>query len=315
MADPIPAWPGELLATAAGESFVRAAPAESGAQAALFVHGLGGSSTNWTDLMDEVRSPGPGAPAGPSLAGWAVDLPGFGFSPPPRAGGYTLSAHAAAVIGVIDRLGIAPVHLIGNSMGGAVCTRVVASRPDLVRSLILVSPALPDLRPSRLPLRLVVGTSPGLGPWLIARLGRVPAENRTYGAIHDLYADPTVVHPLRWAEEVEELRRRDRLAHANAALIYSARSIVAEYLRHGARSLWRDAAAVSAPALILYGSHDRMVSPRMAAKAARTFPDARVLVLPRVGHVAMMEQPAIVAREIRAFLAGAELAAAVQRGG
>jgi len=40
----------------------------------------------------------------------------------------------------------------------------------------------------------------------------------------------------------------------------------------------------------------------MAAKAARAFPMARVLVLPGVGHVAMMERPAQVATEIRAFL-------------
>ena len=36
------------------------------------------------------------------------------------------------------------VHLIGNSMGGAVAVRVAASRPDLVKTLTLISPALPD---------------------------------------------------------------------------------------------------------------------------------------------------------------------------
>ena len=62
MNDPIPAWPGEPVALASGEVYVRSAPADvpagaAGAQPALFVHGLGGSATNWTDLMELLRRP------------------------------------------------------------------------------------------------------------------------------------------------------------------------------------------------------------------------------------------------------------------
>ncbi len=95
--------------------------------------------------------------------------------------------------------------------------------------------------------------------------------------------------------------RRDSLIYANQALILSARSLVTEYFKVGKRSLWRDAAVITAPALILHGSHDRLVNPVMAGKAARAFPAARVLVLPGVGHVAMMERPGLVAAEIRSF--------------
>lgn len=307
MADPIPVWPGKLVGTGAGEVFVRIAPAATGAEPALFVHGLGGSSTNWTDLMDALRLPGPCAAdrpavACPVLAGTAVDLPGFGFSPPPARREYSITGHAKAVIALIERQDRGPVHLIANSLGGAVCTRVAGRRPDLVRTLTLISPALPDLRPRLLPVRLVVGTSPVLGPRIIAWLVSQPAEKRTNGAIGDLYWDPSLVHRQRWHEEVEELRRRDQLMHANDALIYSARSLVTEYFRAGGRSLWRDALASSAPALIMYGSHDRLVRAHMAGKAARMFGDAQVLVLPQVGHVAMMEQPDLVARHIRDFL-------------
>src|SRR5580693_1642590 len=85
MNDPIPAWPGEPVALASVEVYVRSAPADvpagaAGAQPALFVHGLGGSSTNWTDLMGLLRRPaaaGPCPPA-PALAGQAIDLPGPG---------------------------------------------------------------------------------------------------------------------------------------------------------------------------------------------------------------------------------------------
>jgi len=67
-------------------------------------------------------------------------------------------------------------------------------------------------------------------------------------------------------------------------------------------SLWADAARVTAPTLLLHGSHDRLVNPAMSGRAARTFPDCRVVVLPRVGHVAMMERPAETVAEIREFL-------------
>ncbi|HYS31126.1 MAG TPA: alpha/beta hydrolase [Streptosporangiaceae bacterium] len=300
--EPIPHWPGHLVRLPVGQVFVRAAPAAQGAEPALFIHGLGGSSTNWTDLMDLLSRPVDGFPGARVLACSALDLPGFGCSPPPPSDHYSISAHAVAVVELIERQGHGPVHLIGNSMGGAVSTRVAAARPDLVRTLTLVSPALPDLRPRPLPLRLALAAVPGLGHAVMGWLRRFPAETRTDRALRDVYSDPGVVHPSRRQEEIAEVLRRDSLIYANDALVRSARSLVAEYFKVGKTSLWRDAATVRAPALILHGSDDRLVNPVMAGKAARAFPTARVLVLPGVGHVAMMERPALVATEIRAFL-------------
>ena len=72
---------------------------------------------------------------------------------------------------------------------------------------------------------------------------------------------------------------------------------------------------MTAPTLVLYGRHDRLVRPAMAARAARAFRGARVVVLPWQGHVAMMEQPDLVAAEMRTLLAavaGRQAAAAGQ---
>jgi pimeloyl-ACP methyl ester carboxylesterase len=299
---PTPRWPGHYVEMPAGQLYVRTAPVIRGAEPALFIHGLGGSSTNWTDLMDLLSRPCDVRPADPVLACSAVDLPGFGCSAPAADGDYSLSSHAAAIIDLLDFQGQWPVHLIGNSMGGAVAVRVAARRPDLVRTLTLISPALPDLRPRALPLRLAVATAPGIGPRLMGWLQRLPAEIRADRAIRDLYNDPALVHPDRRGEQIAEVIRRDVLPYANDAMVRSARSLVIEYTRRGPTSLWRDAARTTAPALILHGSHDRLVNPAMAVKAARAFRSARVLVLPGVGHVAMMERPALVAAEIRAFL-------------
>jgi pimeloyl-ACP methyl ester carboxylesterase len=112
------------------------------------------------------------------------------------------------------------------------------------------------------------------------------------------------VHPDRIAADVAEIERRDALGYGDAVLIRCARSIVAEYLRLGRNSLWRDAARVTAPALVIYGSHDKIVDPRMAGRAARSFPRSRVVVLPRTGHVAQMERPEAVAAEFRRMVTG-----------
>ena len=302
---PIAPWPGEPVSLSVGEIFVRTAPAQSGAEPAVFVHGLGGSAVNWTDLIDLMSQPGAQGPGTAGLACEALDLPGFGFSPAPLDGDYSLAARATAVIALIEQRGYWPVHLIGNSMGGAIATRIAARRPDLVRTLTLVSPALPDLRPRPLPLRLALVSAPGVGRMIMNRMQQLPAEKRTDMTIGDLYADPSLMEPERRAEAVSEVVRRDGLGYASEVLIESGRALVSEYMRRGPGSLWGDAARVPAPTLVIYGSHDRLVNPAAAARAARTFKSCRVVVLPRIGHVAMMERPDLVAAEMREFLSAA----------
>ncbi len=110
---------------------VRCRPGDrAGLPPALYVHGLGGSSQNWSALMPLLSD---------VVDGEAVDLPGFGDSPPPDDGDYSVTGHARAVIRLLDAEERGPVHLFGNSLGGAVATRVAAVRPDLVRTLTLVS--------------------------------------------------------------------------------------------------------------------------------------------------------------------------------
>ena len=298
-AAPIRPWPGKLLPLSVGDVFVRSTAAPPGAEPAVLVHGLGGSALNWTDLMGLLSQHGY---AGAGMACDALDLPGFGFSPPPVDGDYSLAARAGAVISLIEQRAGGPVHLIGNSLGGAISTRVAARRPDLVRSLTLISPALPDLRPRVLPARLAVVAVPGLGRWLLSKMLTMTPERRTDTSIGELYADPSRLLPERRAEAIAEITRRDRLSYSVDALLGSTRALVAEYARPGPASLWQDAANVTAPTLLIHGSHDRLVNPAMAGRAARTFRNCRAVVLPMTGHVAMMEQPEQVAAEMREFL-------------
>ncbi len=318
----IPHWPGRLVDLGDHKVFVRSAPGSASSPRAasspgtvsrpdagsaagtgpedsrnpertLCVHGLEGSSRNWTDLMALLPMPSD-----------AVDLPGFGDSPPRRDGRFTITAHASTVIALIEAQQNGPVHLIANSLGGAVAVRVAATRPDLVRTLTLVSPALPDLRPRLDLLRYPVISLPRVGARLLRQYQLLPPERRVADVITNCFSDPSLFSRDRFVTEVAELVRRDELGYAAAVLVGSVRTLTAEALRPGSHAAWKDAARITAPTLVIYGSHDRLVDPRAAGRAAHVFGDARIVVLPRTGHVAHMEHPAQVAAEIGFLLDG-----------
>ncbi|MFJ9564254.1 alpha/beta fold hydrolase [Streptomyces fuscichromogenes] len=272
-------------------------PAREDLPPALFVHGLGGSSQNWSLLMERLEG---------VVDGEAVDLPGFGDSPPPDDGDYSVTGHARAVIRFLDAAGRAPVHLFGNSLGGAVATRVAAVRPDLVRTLTLVSPALPELRVQRTAVPTVILGVPGIAGLLTRTTGKWTAEQRVRGVLALCYGDPGRVTPEAFEHAVEELERRLRLPYFWDAMARSARGIVNAYTLGGQHGLWRQAERVLAPTLLIYGGRDQLVGYRMARKAARSFRHSRLLSMPDAGHVAMMEYPEAVAGAFSELLASAD---------
>ncbi|HEY3090102.1 MAG TPA: alpha/beta fold hydrolase [Jatrophihabitantaceae bacterium] len=289
----VPSWPGRQVRVGAAELFVRATP--SGGQPALVVHGLGGASTNWTDFAAQLA---------PWLAIEAPDLPGFGRSGPAPGRDYSIAAHTRTVIRYLDQSARGRVHLFGNSMGGVISILIAAHRPDLVRTLTLTSPAVPDLRPQRLrtdPL-LTLALVPGTGGMIRRRIVRYPADVRARAVIAMCFADPSRVPPNRLAEAVEEIELRDGYSWSTDALLRSLRGLVRSYLVTGRRSLWARMAAITAPTLIVWGGRDRLVDVALAPRVARTIPGARLLVLPDVGHVPQLEDPVATASAALALL-------------
>jgi pimeloyl-ACP methyl ester carboxylesterase len=290
-----PPWPGETVQVRGAELFVRHTPGpDAGGEPAVYVHGLGGSSTNWTDLADVLRG---------RLSGEALDLPGFGRSGPAPGQDYTVAGHARTVISYLEHRGGEPVHLFGNSLGGAVAVQAAAMRPDLVRTLTLVSPAMPTLRPRRgsditLPLLLL----PGVGRLVQRRLDTLPAQQRARAVLELCFGDPSVVPDNRMAEAVEEVVRRRGVPWAMDAFTASLRSIARSYAVPGERSLWRQATLVQAPSLVVWGARDKVVPAAIAPRTAAVLPDSRLLILPEIGHVAQMEVPDVVARAVVALL-------------
>lgn len=295
-----PPWAGRPVLIDGRETFVRHTPGGAASEPALYVHGLGGSSTNWTDIAGLLSE---------RLDADAMDLPGFGRSEPAPRGGYTLNALARRVANLIELRDRGPVHLFGNSLGGAVAVQVAATRPELVRTLTLISPAMPDLRPrlssdALLPLIAV----PGLSTLAERRLAKLTPRERAQSVIDVCFADPSVVPEHRLKEAAAEVERRRELAWAMDAFVRTLRGLIGYHLAPGPKSLWRTAALVRAPTLIVWGRQDRLVNVSVAPKLAGIIPDSRLLILDRVGHTAQLEAPLTVARAVLGLLADSEKA-------
>lgn len=287
----LPPWPGQVETFGDISVYLRRTPGPEDT-AILYVHGLGGSSTNWTDLA---------ALLAPHGQGLAVDLPGFGFSEPQPGFDFSLNAHAGFLTRFIERSGHGPVHLLGNSMGGAISLLLAAARPDLVRTLTLISPAMPDRRPDPRRLSdpmLMLAYLPLLGRRARRRLASYSPRERAAQVIKLCFADPAGFPEHRLDELAEEHSARAGFAWADPAMSRSTLGIFRAWFARGPASLWSVAPKVSVPTLVIWGSDDRVISVRRAARTAQALPRGRLLVLPKTGHVAQMERPEVVAKAV-----------------
>jgi pimeloyl-ACP methyl ester carboxylesterase len=289
----IPPWPGSHVEFDGHQVHVRTTPGPGpDAPTAVFVHGLGGSATNWTDLAGQLRR---------HVNGVALDLPGFGRSEPVAGYDFSLATHAGVVIRFIEEAGRGPVHLFGNSMGGAISLMVAATRPDLIRTLTLVSPAVPDLRPSFSRMsdpRLALAFMPVIGHSVRRKLALVTARERTEQMLQLCFGDPSLVPEHRIEESVRENDERFTQPWASHALGQSAIGLFKAWLAPRSKSMWTLGPLVTVPSLVVWGTHDRLVSVRKARRTAELLPKGRLLVLPGTGHVAQMERPITVARAV-----------------
>ncbi|WP_104524636.1 alpha/beta fold hydrolase [Blastococcus atacamensis] len=306
----LPPWPGADVPVRGGAVLVRHTPWRGPVDApeddaprerAVYVHGLGGASTNWTDLA---------ALLAVRFDGWALDLPGFGRSQPPPGGRYSVRGHVRTVIEVLEHVrsqpGDAagrPVHLVGNSLGGLVSVLVAAQRPDLVATLTLVSPAMPVYRvPPAFSRALLLLLVPGIPTLAERRLAGVAPEDSARSMIQMCFGNPAAVPPERIEQAMQEMRERAGQPWADRALARSMRGLITSYLRVGRANAWRAARSLRMPTLVIWGSRDRLVDPALAPRLAATVRDSRLLLLEGVGHVAMLEAPEPTARAVLALV-------------
>lgn len=290
-------WPGHMVNVGGVDLHVRVTPsANPDAEPALFVHGLGGSAHNWTDFAGVLRD---------QLAIESLDLPGFGRSGAAHDRNYSPRSQARVVIGYIEASGRGPVHLVGNSMGGAISILVASMRPDLVRTLTLVSPAVPDVKVRAHPLRsdprMALLIVPGIGPLALRRMRSIDIRARVKATISMCFADPSRYPQARFDEAVVEGQARLRLPWAEDAMLRAARGLVRSQFAQRQQA-WSAMRSITAPALVVWGSQDKLVAVDLAPIVAAAIPDSRLLVLDDIGHTAMMEDPTTTARAVLALV-------------
>lgn len=245
----------------------------------ILLHGLASSIYTWKDVL-------------PTLSRThdvvAMDFPGFGGSDIPRRP--SRESHVAAVLGLMDRLGIAGASLVGNSMGGGVAVVTAASAPRRVERLVLLDAAGFNLAPERRPAILrVVGSSAGVA------LARLPFKRAlTRLGLMQVFENDALVTRERVDEYAAPLLRPG----ATEALTTLLQSADAEM----AAGFEVVASKVEAPTLVLWGAQDRWIPASDADLFVRAIAGSRKVVLDRCGHVPQEEQPEAVSRLILEFL-------------
>jgi len=228
---------------------------------AVLLHGIGGGREGW-------------ATTGPALAAagftaLAVDLPGYGHSP--ALAEPSIEAFADAVRRLIEAAAQGPALVVGHSLGGMVAQALAATAPGSVGALVLA------------------GTSPAFGPgdgaWqrefvaarlapLDAGLGMPGLAARLVPAMAGRDAAPA---PLAAAESL--------MAGVPEATYRAVLPALARFDRRAAL------AAIAVPTLVLAGEDDRTAPPAVGERMAARIAQAECRVLPRTGHLLMLETP------------------------
>ena len=256
----------------------------SGEDAVVFVHGLAGSWQNWLEQIPHFAR---------TRRVIAMDLPGFGYSEMPGER-ISIPGYGRCLDTLLDELGVARAAVVGNSMGGFIGAELAIQFPQRVDRLVLVSAAGLSLESKRDKQLLGVARSTQnvakfVTGWVAARsdtLARRPGLRRALMRMI-AYRGEDLPGPLI-AEQVRGSGKPGFIDALAALNDYSITDRVAE---------------ISCPTLIVWGAKDQLVPVRAAWEFERLIPDARAVVWPKTGHVAMLERPAAFNALVDEFLA------------
>ncbi|TDB92988.1 alpha/beta fold hydrolase [Actinomadura sp. 7K534] len=236
----------------------------------VLLHGIGHRRQGWSPVLDLLAA---------ERDVIAVDLPGFGDSPPlPPGTPYTLDAVLDVLMGTLAGLGVEKPHIAGNSLGGLFALE--AADRGLVSSATALSPAgffnavelryaAAVLRASRLGARVP--------ETFLTRLASSPRRrNAMFGMV---YGRPDLIDMETLAGDARAMRE--------------ARGFDAT-LRAGRTTRFLGSCA-DVPVTIAWGTKDRLLLRSQAIRAQRRLPNARFVWLEGCGHVPMADDPPQVA--------------------
>ena len=250
----------------------------------LLLHGIAGSSETWRALM------GPLARRHRVIA---PDLLGHGNSTKPRSD-YSLGAFAVLLRDFLDELGITRLTLVGHSLGGGIAMQFLYQHPSYAQRLVLIA-------------------SGGLGPdvgWLL-RLASLPGAEFVLPVIAPRQILPAGGRVFAWLRKAgfESARGEEMLRHYGSladpetrqSFLRTLRSVV-DHRGQSVSALSRLTTRTDLPALVIWGERDAIIPVKHAYDALEVRPDARLVVLPDVGHFPHAERPVEVAALIGDFV-------------
>jgi len=234
----------------------------------LLLHGLAGSTGNWVEVLPDLVE---------RYRVLAVDLPGHAGSGRLPRGASTVD-FAAAAAAVLEVEGARPALVAGHSFGGLVALRLAQSRPELVRGLLLVSPA--GIATATRVARAIAIASTTIRPGrLVAPLRHRYAERTWYrrALFRPWFVSDAVALTPQATRGLLDAQRE----HTDTKT--AARAMVADDPR-------RDLGAISCPTVVLWGARDAQLPLDDAFEYARRL-GAKLRLVADCGHLVIVERP------------------------
>jgi len=220
------------------------------------------------------------------------DLPGFGESTPMTEAPHSIEGYTRWLGGFVDALGLRGELLLGHSFGSIVVAHAVAGGLP-ARGVVLVNPIADDPRK-------VAGITATRFYYAVAR--RLPER-----AARAWLGNPLVVQGM--SSKLAKTRDRELRRfihgqhHAYFSVFGSRDSIVEGFDASLSTTVAAVADRIEQPVLLIAGELDEVAPLEGQFRLLETFPDARLDVIPGVGHLVHYETPAAAAHALRAFVA------------
>ena len=206
------------------------------------------------------------------------DLPGFAEASQPVDHRYTIASIAKVLVEALRELAPEGVHLVGNSLGGAVAAYVGLEHPQWVRSLTLIGAAGVRMPvPSAMQRHIEAGHN----PFVVRGEDEFPAFMRF--VVERVPAMPSAV-----------MRAMARDFAARRAMN---EKILAELVEDGL-DLTERLREIEVPTLLLWGDRDRLIDVSAGRAYHEAIPHARLVVMHGIGHCPQVEAPRATARRI-----------------
>lgn len=212
----------------------------------------------------------------------APDQLGFGATDRPADGRYGRAAWTGHAIAVLEALELERVHVVGNSMGGAIALSIAAQRPDLVERMVLMG---------------TTGVPFPLPDGLDEVWGYTPDRHRMRALVELFAYDHSIA-----TDDLVDLRYRQS-ADPDARASYEA-------MFPAPRQRWLDdlalpraaLRAIEQPTLLVHGREDRVIPFAASLEAFGLLPNAELHAFGHCGHWVQIEQTRRFIRVVTDFL-------------